>query len=55
VLAGGGAIRLTVECIEAELADLTQPWAAIGRPNHEEPALGTPDHDNVSSGNGDGA
>jgi hypothetical protein len=35
VLAGGGAIRLTVECIEAELADLTQPWAALGTPDHE--------------------
>jgi hypothetical protein len=34
VLAGGGAIRLTVECIEAELADLTQPWAARGTPDH---------------------
>jgi hypothetical protein len=45
VLAGGGAIRLTVECIEAELADLTQPWAARG----------TPDHGNVSPGDGDGA
>ena len=32
VLAGGGAIRLTVECIDAELADLTGPWAARGRP-----------------------
>jgi hypothetical protein len=45
VLAGGGAIRLTVECIEAELADLTQPWAARA----------TPDHENVSPENGDGA
>jgi hypothetical protein len=35
VLAGGGAIRLTVECIEAELADMSQPWAAIGTPDHE--------------------
>jgi len=35
VLAGGGAIRLTVECIEAELADLTQSWAARGTPDHE--------------------
>jgi hypothetical protein len=35
VLAGGGAIRLDVECIDAELADLTAPWAAIGRPDHE--------------------
>ena len=35
VLAGGGAIRLTVECIDAELADLTGPWAAVARPDHE--------------------
>ncbi len=27
VLAGGGTIRLTVECIDAELADQTGPWA----------------------------
>ena len=33
-LAGGGAIRLTVECIDAELADLTGPWAAIAKPDH---------------------
>ena len=54
VLAGGGAIRLTVECIQAELTDLTQPWAARGRPDHEAPARGAPDKD-VSPGNGDGA
>lgn len=36
VLAGGGAIRLTAECIDAELADLTGPWAARGRPRHED-------------------
>jgi hypothetical protein len=36
VLAGGGAIRLAVECIDAELADRTAPWAARGRPNHED-------------------
>jgi hypothetical protein len=35
VLAGGGAIRLAVECIDAELADLTGPWAARARPDHE--------------------
>ena len=35
VLAGGGAIRLDVECIDAELADLTGPWAARARPDHE--------------------
>ncbi len=37
VLAGGGTIRLAVECIDAELADLTGPWAAIGRPDHDAP------------------
>lgn len=35
VLAGGGAIRLTVECIDAELADMTDAWAARGVPDHE--------------------
>ena len=35
VLAGGGAIRLTVECIDAELSDLTGPWEARARPVHE--------------------
>jgi len=44
VLAGGGAIRLTVECIEAELADLTQPWAARGTPDHEAPSSSENNH-----------
>lgn len=35
VLAGGGTIRLTVECIDAELADLTAPWAARATPDHD--------------------
>lgn len=35
VLAGGGTIRLTVECIEAALGDLTGPWAARGTPDHD--------------------
>ena len=35
-LAGGGVIRLTVECIDAELADLTGPWTALARPSHED-------------------
>jgi hypothetical protein len=34
VLAGGGAIRLTVECIDAELLDMTAPWTARGTPDH---------------------
>ena len=35
VLAGGGGLRLTVECIDAELIDMSGPWAAIGTPDHE--------------------
>lgn len=33
--AGGGRIRLEVECIEARLADLGEAWAARARPEHE--------------------
>ncbi len=35
VFAGGGAIRLKVEYIEAELTDISGEWAALGRPAHE--------------------
>jgi DUF2948 family protein len=34
--AGGGAVRLNVECIEAELRDLGPAWEAKGRPQHPE-------------------
>jgi hypothetical protein len=34
VLAGGGRIRLEVECIDAQLCDLTEPRPAIARPAH---------------------
>ncbi|HVG81124.1 MAG TPA: DUF2948 family protein [Methylomirabilota bacterium] len=34
--AGGGAIRLRVECIEAELRDLGPTWEARSRPRHPE-------------------
>jgi DUF2948 family protein len=37
VFAGGGALRLEVECIDAELRDLTGPWSAAARPRHEAP------------------
>ena len=33
---GGGVMLLEVECLEAALGDLTGPWAARGRPSHEE-------------------
>lgn len=34
--AGGGAIRLEVECIEAELADLGPIWETVNKPEHGE-------------------
>jgi hypothetical protein len=34
--ADGGAIRLNVECIEAELRDLGPAWPATSRPQHPE-------------------
>ena len=34
--AGGGAIKLTVECIEAELKDLGAAWRAKRVPDHSE-------------------
>jgi hypothetical protein len=37
---GGGALRLEVECLEAELADLGPVWAADCCPEHED--AGTP-------------
>ena len=33
---GGGALRLEVECLEAELADLGPVWQACACPNHPE-------------------
>jgi ribosomal protein L30/L7E len=33
---GGGALRLEVECLEAELADLGPSWPAAARPIHLE-------------------
>ncbi len=36
VFAGGAAIRLHVECIEAELRDLGPVWATKLKPEHEE-------------------
>jgi hypothetical protein len=35
LLAGGGCIRLDVECIDATLRDLEGPWPAKGRPAHD--------------------
>ncbi len=35
LFAGGGAVRVEVECIEVAMADLSQPWRARARPDHE--------------------
>jgi hypothetical protein len=34
-LAGGGDLRATVECVEAVLADVSQPWPTPRKPAHE--------------------
>lgn len=34
-LAGGGTIRLSVDYLEARLADLGAAWAASGKPKHD--------------------
>jgi Protein of unknown function (DUF2948) len=34
--AGGGDLRLEVECIDAALADLSDPWPAKRAPAHDE-------------------
>ncbi|MDE2181419.1 MAG: DUF2948 family protein [Alphaproteobacteria bacterium] len=36
VFAGGGAIQIEVECLDAGLADVSSDWAARGRPVHED-------------------
>lgn len=36
LFAGGGLLRLEVECLEAELADLGPVWAAACCPEHED-------------------
>jgi hypothetical protein len=35
VFAGGGAVRLEVECIETRLADLGAVWATAQKPSHD--------------------
>lgn len=35
VFAGGGAVRLEVECVEARLADLGTAWATRKKPSHD--------------------
>ena len=43
VFAGGGAIRLDLECIEVRMKDLGPVWAAEARPDHEaDPSAADP-------------
>jgi hypothetical protein len=35
IFSGGAALRLEVECLECELADLGPSWTASARPAHE--------------------
>ena len=36
VFSGGGELRLDVECIDLVLADVSEPWPATRRPEHEQ-------------------
>ncbi len=38
LFAGGGAIRLEVECIDATLRDMSGTWPAVARPQHDHEA-----------------
>jgi hypothetical protein len=33
--AGGGVLKVQVECLDAVLADLSKPWSARRRPSHD--------------------
>lgn len=35
VFSGGGELRLRVECIDAVMVDISEPWPAASRPDHE--------------------
>jgi len=36
IFSGGGTLKLDVECVDAELSDVSGVWAARGRPAHED-------------------
>jgi len=40
VLAGGGEIHLTVECVDAALAEAGEPWRTPRKPNHSREDTG---------------
>ena len=35
LFAGGGAVRVEVECVEVAMADLSEAWPARARPDHD--------------------
>lgn len=37
IFAGGGVLRADVECIEVAISDLSGPWPAVARPDHDKP------------------
>lgn len=39
LFAGGGAVRLTVECIDGYLTDIGEPWVCKHRPHHPDSKL----------------
>lgn len=41
--AGGAALRLEVECLDAWLSDVSAPWSTPRRPDHEGSDEGTPE------------
>jgi len=55
IFAGGGAIRLEVECIECELRDLGAVWATRSRPQHPLPPDERADAQQEASGQEDGS
>lgn len=36
VFAGGGAVKLDVECVDAQMQDIGQPWPVRRAPQHKE-------------------
>ncbi|MFW5662071.1 MAG: DUF2948 family protein [Oceanicaulis sp.] len=42
--AGGGELRLEVECVDLVLADVSEPWRAARRPEHPEDGDDPPAH-----------
>jgi len=41
LFAGGATLRLSVECIEAQLTDLASSWETSSRPEHDSETNGT--------------